>query len=74
MGSAVIIGEGTVVLANAIINALSKVGNNSIINSAVMVDHDCIIGNHVYLKLGTIVANNTIAPDFYTSEMGEIMK
>jgi sugar O-acyltransferase (sialic acid O-acetyltransferase NeuD family) len=74
LGSDIKIGEGTVVLANAIINSFSQVGINSIINSGVIVDHECQIGNHVYLKLGTIASNNMQVADFYTSEIGEIIK
>jgi sugar O-acyltransferase (sialic acid O-acetyltransferase NeuD family) len=73
IGSEVTIGDGTVVLAYAIINVLSKVGSNSIINAGVIIDHECEIGNNVYLKLGAIIVNNSRVLDFHTSEIGQII-
>ena len=40
--------EGTVVMANAVINASVKIGRSCIINTASSIDHDCII-NDFYL-------------------------
>ncbi len=74
IGSEVIIEDGTVVLAYAMINVLSKVGANTIINIGVIIDHECEIGNNVYLKLGAIIANNSKVLDFHTSEIGQIIK
>lgn len=74
IGTEVNIGEGSVILANAVVNARASIGENTIINSAVVLDHDCRIGNHAYLKLGTIVANNMVVKDFYTSEIAETIK
>jgi sugar O-acyltransferase (sialic acid O-acetyltransferase NeuD family) len=43
------IGEGTVVLAHAVVNSGSRIGPNCILNTACTVDHDCTIGPHVHL-------------------------
>lgn len=45
IGSQVDIGDGTVVMPNATINANSQIGQNVIINTGVVVEHDNLIGN-----------------------------
>lgn len=52
------IGEGTCVMAGAVINAGVKVGNNSIINTGSIIEHDCIIGDNVQISPGAILAGN----------------
>lgn len=74
IGSNVIIGDGTVVLANAVVNVMSHIGENTIVNTGVIVDHETNIGNHVYLRIGTIIGNNTLIPDFFTSDLGQIVQ
>ncbi len=71
ISSHVLIGEGTVVLAGAIINSSAEIGAHSIINSGVVVDHDCIIGDFVHLKVGTIVGSNSILSSDLVSEIGQ---
>lgn len=51
------IGEGTVVLQMAVIQARACVGRHSIINAGVVVDHDAKIGNFVHLGPGSTVAS-----------------
>jgi sugar O-acyltransferase (sialic acid O-acetyltransferase NeuD family) len=46
------IGEGTIVMAGAVINAGSKIGNGCIINTSSSIDHDCIIGDGVHISPG----------------------
>jgi sugar O-acyltransferase (sialic acid O-acetyltransferase NeuD family) len=43
------IGEGTVVLAHAVVNSGSRIGPNCILNTACTIDHDCAIGPHAHL-------------------------
>ncbi len=50
IGKAVEIGEGTVVMANAVVNPASMIGKHCIINSAASVDHDCTIGDYVHIS------------------------
>ena len=52
VGRDVEIGEGTVVMANGVINPGSCLGAHCIINTAATVDHDCIIGDFVHLSPG----------------------
>lgn len=56
IGKGVTIGDGTVVMAGAIINPFSKISNNCIVNTKSSVGHDCTIDNFT-----TIAPNATIA-------------
>lgn len=49
------IGEGTVVMHDALINACSVVGDNCIVNSKALIEHDAIIGDHCHVSTGAIV-------------------
>jgi len=46
------IGEGTVVMANVVINSDSSIGNHCIINTSSSIDHDCFIQNFVHISPG----------------------
>jgi len=52
----VILGPGTVVLANATIGPGCVFGGNTIINQGANVCHHCTIGDHVHLAPGSILA------------------
>ncbi len=63
IGSFVRLGIGTVVMANAVINACATVGVHSIINSAAVVEHDNVLGDYVHISPkaalgGTVVLGN----------------
>ena len=45
-----VIGHGTVVMANAVINARAKIGNHCIINTSAVVEHDNAIGDYVHIS------------------------
>ncbi len=44
------VGEGSVLLADSVVNANSKIGSGVIINTAATVDHDCEIDDGVHLS------------------------
>ena len=46
------LGEGTAVMAGAVINSDSKIGSNVIINTRASVDHDCTVADGVHLAPG----------------------
>lgn len=52
IGRGVEIGDGTVVMAGAIINSDSHIGDNAIINTKASVDHDCTIHDLVHIAPG----------------------
>lgn len=52
----VMIDIGTVVMANAVINAGAKIGKHCIINSAAVVEHDNILEDFVHVSVGAKMA------------------
>lgn len=46
------IGEGSVVMANAVINADARVGKHCIINTAAVVEHDNVLEDFVHISVG----------------------
>jgi UDP-perosamine 4-acetyltransferase len=52
----VVLGEGVVIMAGAVINACSRLGINVIVNTNAVVEHDCIIGDHVHIASGARMA------------------
>ena len=49
------IGEGTIVMHGAIVNAGAKIGANCIINSTALIEHDAVIGDHCHVATGAII-------------------
>lgn len=58
LGSNVKIGYGTAVMAGAVINTKSTIGNGVIINTCSSVDHDNIIGDYSHIAVGAHLAGN----------------
>lgn len=67
------IGEGTVVLHNAVIQTYAVIGNHVIINTSVSVDHDCVIGDFVHLAPGVILAGNVCVGENTLIGVGSIV-
>lgn len=49
------IGEGNVILHDALINANAAVGDNCIINTKALIEHDCVIKSHCHVSTGAIL-------------------
>lgn len=54
------IGEGTVIMANAVLNSGVNIGKHCIINTSSVVEHDNIIKNFTHISVGTSLAGNVI--------------
>lgn len=54
------IGEGTIVLHDALVNAGATVGVNCIINTKSLIEHDAIIEDHCHISTATIINGNCI--------------
>jgi len=54
------IGEGTIVMHGAIVNANAKIGNNCIINTKALVEHDAIVEDHCHVSTGTVINGGAI--------------
>jgi len=50
------LGEGTQIMAGAVVQTGTCIGENTILNTGVLVDHDCQIGAHVHLAPGVILS------------------
>lgn len=50
-----IIGEGTVIMHQVVVNAGANIGANSIINTFANIEHDAQIGNQCHISTGTMV-------------------
>ncbi len=49
------IGNGSVIMHNAIINPNTTVGENCIINTKALIEHDCSISNHCHISTNAII-------------------
>jgi len=49
------IGEGTIVMHHALINAAAKIGDNCIINSKALIEHDAMIEKHCHISTGATI-------------------
>lgn len=50
------LGEGTVVMAGAVINPRSTLGSHVIVNTRASIDHDCVLGDYAHISPGANVA------------------
>lgn len=49
------IGEGTVVMHQAVVNADSKIGKGCIINTFANIEHDVVVGDYCHISTGAMV-------------------
>jgi sugar O-acyltransferase (sialic acid O-acetyltransferase NeuD family) len=54
------IGNGTIVMHDALINAGAIVGDNCIINSKSLIEHDAVIENNCHISTGAIINGGVI--------------
>jgi sugar O-acyltransferase (sialic acid O-acetyltransferase NeuD family) len=57
------LGDGTVVMAGAVINTHAKVGELGIINTRASIDHDCELGDNVHVGPGVTMCGNVTVGD-----------
>lgn len=58
------LGEGTVVMAGAVINAETVTGRGCIINTCSSADHDCRLGDYVHIAVGAHLCGTVAVGDF----------
>jgi len=58
------LGEGVVIMAQAVINPEARVANGAIINSGAIVEHDCEIGAFAHLSPNTTLGGTVRIGDF----------
>lgn len=49
------VGDGTIIMHGAIVNAGAKIGRNCIINTGAIVEHGAFIGDHCHISTGAIL-------------------
>mgnify|MGYP001945027671 CR=1 FL=1 len=49
------LGDGTLVLHGAVVNAAARVGSNVIVNSLALIEHDAEVGDHCHVATGARV-------------------
>ena len=54
------VGEGTVIMHQAIVNAGAIVGENCIINTKSLIEHDAIVCDHCHIATGAIINGGVI--------------
>ncbi|RUM49228.1 MAG: acetyltransferase [Hydrogenothermus sp.] len=57
------IGEGTVILHGAVVNASVKVGKNCIINTKAIIEHDVVIQDHCHISTGAVINGGVIVKE-----------
>lgn len=50
-----VIGEGTIIMHQAIVNAGARVGSNCILNTHSLVEHDVVIKDHTHISTSTVI-------------------
>ncbi len=80
------VGEGTIVMHDALINSRARVGGNCIINTKSLIEHDSIIEDHchvstasiinggVTIKRGTFVGSNAVTREAVSSRENDFIK
>jgi len=54
----VVIGEGTVVMAGAVIQPGARIGRHCIVNTCASVDHDCLVKDYAHIAPGAHLCGN----------------
>lgn len=49
------IGEGTIIMHNALINAGATVGKNCIINTSALIEHDAFVEDHCHISTNAVI-------------------
>jgi len=55
-----IVGRGTIIMHDALINANAQIGENCIINSKTLIEHDCVISNHCHISTNTTINGGVV--------------
>ena len=54
------IGEGTIIMHGAIVNAGARIGKNCIINSKALIEHGAVIGDFSHISTGVIINGGVV--------------
>jgi sugar O-acyltransferase (sialic acid O-acetyltransferase NeuD family) len=68
------IADGSVFLANSVVNAFAQIGRNCIINTGAIIEHDCVIGEAVHVSPNVALAGGTKVGDLSWLGIGSLTK
>lgn len=68
------IGSGVAIMAGAIVNSDSVIGDFTIINTKASLDHDCHLGNYASLGPGVTTGGKVIINEFSAIGIGAVIK
>ena len=54
------IGEGSIIMHGAIINACAEIGKNTIINTGVLIEHDTLIEDNCHVATRAVINGNCL--------------
>lgn len=54
------IGEGSVIMHHALVNANVSIGHNCIINSKALIEHDCLIGDNCHISTNSVLNGGVV--------------
>lgn len=57
------LGEGVVVMPQAVVNAAARVEAQVILNTGCIVEHDCQIGHATHISIGAVIAGKVVIGD-----------
>lgn len=57
------IGDGTVIMHKAFVNAAARIGENCIINTGAIVEHDVTVGNHTHISTAAVLNGHVTVGD-----------
>ncbi|WP_306534103.1 NeuD/PglB/VioB family sugar acetyltransferase [Geobacter sp.] len=49
------VGEGTIIMHQALVNAQAEIGVNCIVNNKALIEHDAVIGDHCHISTASVV-------------------
>ena len=59
----VVLGEGVQVMAGAVVQTGTRIGDNVIVNTRASVDHDCVVGDHAHIAPGVTLSGGVTVCD-----------
>jgi sugar O-acyltransferase (sialic acid O-acetyltransferase NeuD family) len=54
------IGQGTIIMHDALVNVNTVIGNNCIINSKALIEHDCHISDHCHISTSSTINGGVV--------------
>jgi sugar O-acyltransferase (sialic acid O-acetyltransferase NeuD family) len=57
------LGDGTIIMHHALINAGARVGKNCIINTKALIEHDAVVEDNCHISTGAIINGGTVVKE-----------